>query len=68
MSDIVDETPEEFSSPGPNFSGKQVTIRVGSFAYVFESQPDGGLKYVSRSVAVLSDDEDDKPFNPLEYR
>lgn len=67
MSD-VDETPEEFSAPGPNFSGEQVTIRVGSFNYVFESQPDGGLKYVSRHPFVIPDDEDDKPFDSSEYR
>jgi hypothetical protein len=68
MSEAVDETPEDFASPGPNFSGERVIIRVGADNYTFESQPDGGLKYIFRTPAPLVEDDDDEPFDPSEYR
>ena len=63
---MSDEIPEEFSSP---VAGEEVIIRVGVFNYVFEKTPHDTLIYKSRyPAASLPDDEDDKPFDPSEYR
>jgi hypothetical protein len=62
------ETLEELVAHGAEVAGNEVTIRVGSFNYVFERQPDGGLKFVSGHPFAIPDDEDDKPFDPSEYR
>ena len=64
---MSDEAPEDFSFPGSAISREVVTVRVGSFNYLFERAPQGGLVYVSRSPA-FSGDDDYNPLDPSEYR
>jgi hypothetical protein len=70
MSDQVDETPEDFTIPGPEIAGKQLTIRIGSYNYHYERHDSGTITFHSRSpIAIVTpDDEDPEPFNPEEYR
>jgi hypothetical protein len=68
MSDPVDETPEGFSSPGPNIAKEQTVIRIGAYDYLFERTPDGTLIYESRFPVAVADDDEPEPFDPLEYR
>ena len=66
---MSNETLGEFSLPGPALNRETVIVRVGSFNYLFERAPQGGLAYVSRSAVLLGDDDDDySPFDPSEYR
>lgn len=70
MSDSAHETLDEFRIPGPDISGEQVTVRVGAFNYYFENSGDGALSYAGRCPIEMVDDDDDdeKPFDPSEYR
>jgi hypothetical protein len=68
MSDEVEAKPEEFLLPHDGGS-RIITVRVGSFNYLFERTLHGSLIYVSRSpVPDLVDDDVDKPFDPSQYR
>ena len=68
MSDTVDETLEEFTIPGVNIAKNQVFIPIGAWNYLFEKQDDGSMKFLSRDVTVLSDNDEPEPFDPSEYR
>lgn len=68
MSDLVEETPEDFTSPGPNISKEQVVIRIGVFNYFFEKTEYGTLIYESRFPVAVVDDDDDEPFDSSKYR
>lgn len=70
MSDSTHETLGEFCLPGPDISGEQVTVRVGTFNYCFEKNGDGDLSYAGRCPIEMVDDDDDdeKPFDSSERR
>ena len=69
MSDPVDETPEDFTFPGPNIAKHQVVIPIAGRNYLFEKTENGTLIYVGHSPrADISDEDEPKPFDPSEYR
>lgn len=66
---MSNETPEEFSFPGSEVVGDWVTIRIGSYNYHYERHDSGTLTFHSRSpIAIVIDEDEDKPFDPKEYR
>ena len=68
MSDPVDETPEDFTFPGPNIAKNQVVIPIAGRHYVFEKTENGTLIYVDNFAIAVVDEEEPKPFDPSGYR
>lgn len=62
------ESHDGLDAPGPDIAGAQVSVRVGAFNYYFEKNEDETLSYAGRYPIDMVDDDDEKPFDPSEYR